>query len=157
MGLKVGIANQVHPFASPILRHYNMKQLENDLFRARIYKNDARLYVEWLRSVSPEEFREGVEQLVKLMLEEEIELWIVDSSRLHGITLSDQHWILHHILPLLQNAKLRKLARVSSGDIFQYMSFEEMTEKVLRKYEMNVEVAQFTSLAMAEAWISIKD
>ena len=157
MGLKDGIANRVHPNTSPILLLYKMKQIENDLFRARIYKNDARLYVEWLRSVSPEEFRQGVELLVKLILEEKIELWIVDSSRLHGITLSDQHWIMNHILPLLQDSKLRKLARISSGDIFQYISFEEMTEKIFNKYELNVEVAQFTSLAMAEAWISIKD
>lgn len=113
------------------------------------------LQAQWLRSVSSEEYRTGVEQIKQLVLEKEVIFLLIDSRRLRNVPFDDQQWIKREIAPDLISSCLQKLARVLTEDVFNYISFEYLLQNITDEHKTRIEIAQFTSMEAALAWLQM--
>jgi hypothetical protein len=132
-----------------------MLAFENEFIKIYFYLDEGMVHATWLRSVSSEEYRTGVTASLRCIKEYNPVYWLVDVRYLQGIRLSDQHWLQQEIIPQLYGLNLRKLARVGTSDIFNYMSFEDMAEKAAEENTLSIDVAQFTSMEAAKAWLQL--
>ena len=109
----------------------------------------------WLRNVTSEEYREGSTLLKELVREKQVAYWLMDSRRLSNVTFADQQWIKREIVPAVISAGLQKFARVLTEDVFNYISFENVMQQAIEADNTPVEIAQFTSLEAALAWLNM--
>jgi hypothetical protein len=132
-----------------------MQAHENDFIKIDYFPEQSLIHADWLRSVSSDEYREGVSLSLQFLKKYDPTYWLVDVRNLQGIRLSDQHWIQQEIVPQLIGLSVRKLARVGAADIFNYMSFEDMAEKAVEDNPISIDVAQFTSMEAAKSWLQL--
>lgn len=113
------------------------------------------LQAKWLRSVSSEEYRSGIEQMKLLILEKGAALLLIDSRRLRNVPFADQQWIKREVAPELISSRLQKLARVLTEDVFNYISFENLLQNITDEHKTGIEIAQFTTMESALAWLKM--
>ena len=111
------------------------------------------LQAAWLRSVSSGEYRKGVVLLKDMVVEKQAAFLLADSRRLSSVTFADQQWIIRDIAPALVASGLQKFARVLTEDVFNYITFENLLQRITEDHRMGVEVAQFTSVKAALDWL----
>lgn len=113
------------------------------------------LHIRWLRPVSSEEYRAGILYCKQLVLEKRVERWLIDSRKLDHILFSDQQWIKREVAMGVRESALRKLARVLTDDVFNYISFENMLQHITEEHGTPVEIGQFSSEDAALNWLSM--
>ena len=111
------------------------------------------LQAAWLRSVDSGEYRKGVALLKDMVVEKQAAFLLADSRRLSSITFADQQWIIRDIAPTLVASGLQKFARVLTEDVFNYITFENLLQRITENHRAGVEVAQFTSVEAALDWL----
>lgn len=124
---------------------------------ARIVPDENLLHVTWLRSVSSQEYRDGLKAIKKLIFENNFKLWLADSRLLAHVTFEDQQWIMKEVIPLLLKSQLQKVARVVNADVFSYITFENMMSKAHENYNVEGHMEQFTSIDAALSWLRMND
>lgn len=117
------------------------------------HEDELLLQVQWLRNVSSEEYRAGVIKVKELLLEKQANFLLIDSRRLPNVCFADQQWIKREIVPCLIPTKLQKFARVLTKDIFNYISFEILLQRITEEHKTSIEIGQFISVEAALAWI----
>ena len=111
------------------------------------------LQAAWLRSVSSGEYRKGVALLRDMVVEKQAAFLLADSRRLSSVTFADQQWIIRDIAPALVASGLQKFARVLTEDVFNYITFENLLQRITENHRAGIEVAQFTSVKAALDWL----
>lgn len=106
------------------------------------------LQVQWLRNVSSEECRGDADEGIAAR-----EASRFPSYRLPNVPFADRKWIKREIGPSLISSCLRKFARVLTEDVFNYISFENLLQRITGEHKAKTEVGQFTSVEAALAWI----
>lgn len=119
-------------------------------------EEDLLLQAQWLRHVSSEEYRAGVALIKEGILENKASFLLIDSRRISNVPFADQQWIKREIAPDLVSSGLQKLARVLTEDVFNYISFENLLQTINEDRQARVEVAQFTSVEAALAWLQME-
>ncbi|MFD2247373.1 hypothetical protein [Pontibacter ruber] len=132
-----------------------MQAIENEYIKINFLKEESLIHSEWFRSVSSEEYRAGVSMSFRLLVECNPTFWLIDARHLQGIRMADQHWVQQECIPQLNGLNLRKIARIGTADIFHYMSFEDMAQKAAEENPLDIDVAQFTSVEAAKAWLQL--
>ncbi|WP_242917561.1 hypothetical protein [Pontibacter liquoris] len=128
-----------------------------DYLRIEVTRNQHLLYTTWLRQTSSEELRAGVLRFLQVIREYDIRFWIIDAHQLRSPSVADQQWILKEVSPELAASGLRKLARIGSSDVFQYIAYENIADKTHSQFLAKASFAQFTSLQAAQDWINMMD
>ena len=126
-----------------------------DYLSISLKKEERLLHTKWLRNVSSDEYREGITVVKELILQHQVELWLTDSRLLGHILFADQQWIKREMAPLIKSSNLKRIARVLTEDVFHYISFENMIQRVKEEYDTSVELAQFSSLEAAFDWLQM--
>jgi hypothetical protein len=110
-----------------------------------------RRYLEarWKRPVSGTEFRQGMEAVTQSVLVHRAELLLMDMRRTGTPSVSDQSWLVRHLVSANGTTTLRRSARLFSEDLFQRIVSELMDEKVGFPYQ----VRAFGSEARAWQWL----
>lgn len=113
------------------------------------------LHMKWLRNVTSEEYRAGINVVKEMILHHRVERWLIDSRLIDSILFADQQWIKREIAPLIKFSSLQKIARVLTEDIFNYISFENMIQQVIEEHDLQLDLAQFSSLEAAFDWLQM--
>ncbi|GAB3818636.1 hypothetical protein GCM10028895_16110 [Pontibacter rugosus] len=123
----------------------------------QLREEESLLTLNWLRSVSSEEYRHGLCFIKDLIIHKKISLWLVDSRKLTHVTFEDQQWLNRTLIPLLLSSRLRRIARVVQSDVFIYISFEQQITKAQKEYTIGTAIEQFTSEEAALSWLFMRD
>ncbi|MDX5421970.1 MAG: hypothetical protein LPK07_00505 [Hymenobacteraceae bacterium] len=134
-----------------------MSVVLDDFLQIRISDSKGLLHAKWLRSVSSEELRIGLQHIKDVINARGISYWLADARNLQSLPLTDQKWVLQEIAPLLVSSNLQKIARIISNDIFCYISFEEFVKKLKGTLQVAIDLEQFTSEEAAMAWLMLTD
>lgn len=129
-----------------------MESAEKDYLQVKLDQERNFLYSKWNRSVSSEEYRAGVRQLMQL-LRQDVYYWITDSERLRSLVMPEQQWLLREICPVLANSQLKKMARIGNGDIFNQVVIESLAEQAMEAYNYELLFKQFKTLEEALLWL----
>ncbi len=84
----------------------------------------------WLQFPLSEEFRTGMDQIIRLMEENKIGKVLTDTRKMGAISPDDQDWSITDWLPRAFKAGYRRIALVISEDIFNQMSVEDIMSRV---------------------------
>ncbi|PRY10019.1 hypothetical protein CLV24_11687 [Pontibacter ummariensis] len=111
----------------------------------------------WLRPVSSEELKEGIGVVGQCIVSEDSAYWLSDARLLNTITFVDQQWVVREIAPLIANTNLQKFARIVTADVFNYISFENMVQRIKEEHSVIAELGQFTSEGAATDWLLLHE
>ncbi|WP_157593667.1 hypothetical protein [Pontibacter actiniarum] len=128
-----------------------------DFLQIHVAEEGRLLHSEWLRSTSSPEYRTGLCYIQRLIIQRDINLWLVDSRKLAHITFEDQQWLKRELVPGLLHGNLSKVGRVVQPDVFTYISFEQVIEKAQSEYSLKTQIEQFTSIEAALSWLFLQD
>ncbi|MBF8962945.1 hypothetical protein I0P70_06790 [Pontibacter sp. FD36] len=90
----------------------------------------AMLLVRWLRPVQSHEYRFGIEETGRVLLELGLEKLIVNNQRMGVLTMDDQGWLASISIRMISQSKLKQLAIISSTDFFQQHTNEKLDSRV---------------------------
>ena len=124
-----------------------------DYLYTALKEEEKLLHMRWLRNVTSEEYRAGINVVKDIILHHRVERWLIDSRLIDSILFADQQWIKREIAPLIKFSNLQKIARVLTEDIFSYISFENMIQQVIEEHDLKLDLAQFSSLEAAFDWL----
>lgn len=105
----------------------------------------------WQRFPMSEEFRMGMDQLIRLMREKNIGKVLADARKMGAIAPEDQDWSIQDWLPRAFEAGYRRIAIVVSEDIFNQMSVEDIMSRV---EGMDFVTKYFPGLEEGRAWLA---
>ncbi|MBF9254563.1 hypothetical protein I2I11_14760 [Pontibacter sp. 172403-2] len=131
-----------------------MYSTDEDYLEIKLYGEQNLLYAKWKRSVSSEEYRTGVRNLVRL-LQEEVYYLIIDSEKLPTLVIPEQQWLLREFCPLLANTKVRKMARIGNGDVFSYLVIDNLTEQASQTYSFQLAFKHCKTMEEAMEWLQL--
>jgi len=125
---------------------------DEDYLEIKLYQESNFLYSKWKRSVSSEEFRAGVRKLLRILQQEEVYYWIMNSEKLPTLIISEQQWVLREVCPLLANSQLQKLAFIGNGDAFSYLIIENLAERASQTHSYQLAFKQCKTQEEAMLW-----
>jgi hypothetical protein len=95
-----------------------------------------------------ENFKNGMEAVVKVLAEYGYSKWLADLSNMKGAWDSSREWMLNELLPKAVEAGLRHEAIVLPKDIFAKLSTKDTIIEI-----DSYECRQFTELEQAKQWL----
>lgn len=114
------------------------------------------MYSEWLRRPTKEEYKEGIQLLVKYLYEHTVEFWIMESNSLVGMPLLEARLIISKAACMfLSCSSLKKVARIMNNDLANVLMFEETVNESKLLYRSSVEFEWFNSFKDAVDWIGM--
>lgn len=108
------------------------------------------LEARWMRPVSSEEIRQGIEAITEIIFRHKIELLLVDFRKTGVPSASDQNWLAKHVQSVNSTIPLRRSARLLSMEILQSIVCEVITEKV---ETFSYKYQEFASETLAKQWL----
>ncbi|WP_143732086.1 hypothetical protein [Pontibacter lucknowensis] len=90
----------------------------------------AMLLVRWLRPVQSHEYRFGIEETGRVLLELGLQKLLVNNQRMGVLTMDDQGWLAAISIRMISQSKLKQLAIISSTDFFQQHTNEKLDGRV---------------------------
>ena len=88
------------------------------------------LLVRWLRPVQSTEYRNGIEETGRQLLERDIQKLLVNNQRMGVLTMDDQGWLAKISIEVISKSNLTHLAIVSSTNVLQQMTNEVLDKRV---------------------------
>jgi len=130
--------------------------MENTYFKAPyllLQYNEQEKYIvaNWQHFPLSEEFRVGMDHLIRLMEEKKIGKVLTDTRKMGAISPDDQDWSINEWLPRAFKAGYRRIAIVISEDIFNQMSVEDIMSRVKG---VDFVTQYFPSLEEGRKWLA---
>ncbi|MDO6388981.1 hypothetical protein Q4E40_02495 [Pontibacter sp. BT731] len=91
---------------------------------------DDLLLVRWLRPVQSHEYRSGIEETGRVLLELGLEKLLVNNQRMGVLTMDNQGWLATISIQMISQSNLKQLAIISSTDFFQQHTNEKLDSRV---------------------------
>lgn len=111
------------------------------------------LYSKWAMRVESPQYRQGLQRLVKVIHDNEVELWIHESVRLNDMDIDDVKWTTEVLALILSQTRLKHIAIVRPQGSTSNVHGNSIREKAYRIYGKNVGVEFFDTVEEAKAWI----
>jgi len=124
---------------------------DDDKVRMEVDHGRSLITTTWQGYVPSPDYRAILLQLLDLITEHELKLWISDSTKMGVILRSDEKWSLEVYTPMLLKGGLRRLAIVRSTDFFSQTASERMVDATTGKVPYVVEF--FNDKEAALAWL----
>jgi hypothetical protein len=115
--------------------------------------NDQEKYTaaSWQHFPLSDEFRAGMDQIIRVMEEKKIGKVLTDTRKMGAISPDDQDWSINDWLPRAFAAGYRRIAIVISEDIFNQMSVEDIMSRV---EGVDFVTKYFPSLEAGRQWLA---
>ncbi len=115
--------------------------------------NDQEKYTaaSWQHFPLSDEFRTGMDQIIRVMEEKKIGKVLTDTRKMGAISPDDQDWSINDWLPRAFAAGYRRIAIVISEDIFNQMSVEDIMSRV---EGVDFVTKYFPSLEAGRQWLA---
>jgi hypothetical protein len=97
---------------------------------------------------SRENFRNGVEKVVEVLIEKKYSKWLADLSRMEGSWDSSREWMLKELMPRAIKGGLTAEAIVLPKDVFARLSTQDTVVKL-----HNYQLRQFDDWQQAREWL----
>lgn len=107
------------------------------------------VYSNWLKNPSPEQYKEGLEKALELIIKKNAKGWLANIVNLGIVSNELQAWILEKWTPRLIQTPIKKTAMVISKNILSKMSVDQM----LVRSKNNAENKYFGSEEDAAQWL----
>lgn len=109
----------------------------------------------WHKSyLTSEEFREGLDNIIKLKEQADIHHLIADNTKLNKIPVEDERWLLEDWLPrTVANDRTVRVAAIVPKNVFGRISVEKILAQAEQKIEGKMILRYFASLEEAEQWL----
>lgn len=88
------------------------------------------LIVTWRRAVKGSEYKHGIEETGRFLLDHQVERLLVNNQRMGILTMADQRWLGEISIRVISQSKLTRLAIISSTDILQQLTNEKLDARV---------------------------
>ncbi|NDK55322.1 hypothetical protein [Pontibacter fetidus] len=88
------------------------------------------LTVKWLRPVDSREYRTGIKETGKILLENNLEKLLVNNQLMDVLTADDQGWLAKISIEVISKSELKYLAIVSSTNMMQQLTNEALDVRV---------------------------
>ena len=99
---------------------------DDDLVRVDVDIQRSLITTTWKGYVPSPDYRAILLQVLDLIKEHQLRLWMSDSTRMGVILRSDEKWSIEVFTPMLIHAGLRRVAVVRSADFFSQTASERM-------------------------------
>ena len=119
-------------------------------------KNTNSIITIWKRPSTSEDFRTVFSIVLEKVKEHKIHAFVGDICQLGLVGTEDRSWLQNEILPAAFAAGLRKLATVTSNDVFSRFYVEQIQNGHYATSN-RVEFRYFNDLPSAQEWIGIQD
>ncbi|TPE44332.1 hypothetical protein [Pontibacter mangrovi] len=116
-------------------------------------KRQGLLVVRWLRPVKSQEYREGIEETGRILLERKLEKLLVNNQRMGVLTMDDQGWLAKISVEVISKSNLKYLAIVSSVDVLQQLTNEVLDKKVKKETPL-FDTQYFLTEGAALEWLT---
>lgn len=131
----------------------DIRKVVYDEEHATIYLNKSKSLVEvvWHGFANSEAYRTTTSLCLQIALDQRVQFWISDRRNMRAVRPVDQEWTAQVIAPMFQKTDLRKVAIITSTDIFNQMATNAMH---VRANEMiTFDSRYFEDPASAYRWI----
>ncbi|SIT85600.1 hypothetical protein SAMN05444128_1568 [Pontibacter indicus] len=88
------------------------------------------LLVRWLRPVNSHEYRLGIEETGRVLLEMGLQKLLINNQRMGVLTMDDQGWLAAISIRTISQSNLKQLAIISSTNFFQQHTNEKLDRRV---------------------------
>ena len=111
------------------------------------------LYSKWAMPIESNQYRKGLQHLVKVIHDHEVTLWIHESILLNDLGVEDTKWTTEVLGLLLLHSRLKHIAIVRPQASSTSAPALSLREKAYRIYGKSVSVEFFDTTEEAKAWI----
>ncbi|MBB6612683.1 hypothetical protein H7F15_16695 [Pontibacter sp. Tf4] len=132
------------------------KVLDSEYVTIRHCPDERLLWNEWKGAIPSGKLRAAVRFASEYVAANNIELILADFSRMHAPSREDQVWIARTGARILQHSKLRKVANLTSSDIFGQIALETIYD-IAAETPLPCEVRNFISEQSAAEWLYSKE
>ncbi|ARS34679.1 hypothetical protein CA264_04020 [Pontibacter actiniarum] len=108
----------------------NVMLFRTDFVEVNLCQQQRILLVCWLRPVISWEYRQGIEEAGRFLLEYRLEKLLINNQRLGVLNIDDQNWLAATSIRLIAQSNLKRLAVISSSDILQQLTDETLDARV---------------------------
>ncbi|MFD2247725.1 hypothetical protein [Pontibacter ruber] len=115
--------------------------------------NKQLLYSKWLRSVSSDEYREGMSLLCEVLQKHNLCLWLHNNKHLTQLDVQEQRWVTEELGLLLVGSNLKYLASICPDHEGTSMSIKSVRDRAYRIYGKRVIAELFEDEETALAWM----
>ncbi len=98
-----------------------------------------------------EEYREGLEQGLKIVNERNIQFWIANLQDMKIIKLADEKWKNEIWFPRALKATIKKMGIVVSKDVFNKVAVTNIMNQ--KEVKLSIESKYFSTVTDVAAWI----
>lgn len=131
--------------------------LRTDYVEATLSRQKDLLSVRWLRPVSSEEYRCGIQDAAQLFIKHKLQRLLVNKQRLGVLSIGDQSWLAKYYASMAHRSNLQRLAVVSSNDVMQQITDEPLYHKVKGSTKISFHIQYFLSEDEALEWFGLAD
>ncbi|HSI91323.1 MAG TPA: hypothetical protein VK927_09420 [Adhaeribacter sp.] len=85
-------------------------------------------YVQWKRFENSYEYRSGLEAVLALAHDKQVQNWIFDLKNMSAVRMSDQQWTANEYLPRFFRTNFQKIALIGGEDFFSRTYIHRMRE-----------------------------
>jgi hypothetical protein len=114
----------------PYTNSNSITHLKNDFVEIVLDQTNAILIIRWMRSVRSHEYRQGIEEAGKLLLQHKQKKLLVSNQRMGVLTMDDQGWLAEISIEMFSQVTIEKLAIISSTDFMQQFTNEMLDVRV---------------------------
>lgn len=104
--------------------------LETDFVEIVLDRGHDLLCVRWLRPVASSEYRHGIREAGRFLLDLGLERLLVNNQLMGVLTMEDQGWLARISVEVISGSRLQRLAIVSSTDMLQQLTNEVLDSRV---------------------------
>ena len=111
------------------------------------------IYLEGSSTYTDEEYKRETNMFYAFFEERKVEFYCVDSVQFDYIIIPEmQEWLKKTVTPVLIKHQLKKMAIITSADVFIRVSLRQMADKITKEASL-VEKKYFTSVQKAREWL----
>ncbi|MFC5270176.1 STAS/SEC14 domain-containing protein [Adhaeribacter terreus] len=126
---------------------------QHDLVMICYKREEKMLQVSWQSYLTTEDFVRGLRALLKLTAELDIEKWLVDARYSDELVIENMRWSKEYIGTALEQSRLKKVARISSGDEQHEQEIMKLVDYLFENYNVPCEIRFYDSKQEALEWL----
>ena len=129
------------------------KILDNDFVLVNFDETCNAIIAAWKKPTTSETYRLTILEIIDSLSLYHATACILDIHQLGLVSTEDRKWFQDDILPMAVTRGLKRIATVTSSDVFSQVNFESVKEAASRN-DVEIEMDYFDEMNAAMSWIT---